>query len=222
MLEEFQARIDNKLALMQFRFANVCTSSDPMSLLSVKIDCDGEKRRIEDVCDVVKEDEERLHLYPKDESLVENIMDGVGAEHPEFQQDIIPMRISMTSEAQLYTVLLTVPPVDQKRHDILIKAVDTYKDAFEKQIEVEKALFMVELAEKLLTASKEDKDEANKVLGDGIDEKKQKADQAASDKKKEIDEALERYLKNQASSDKFSAENLKAEDPSAAFSMKME
>lgn len=98
-LEEFQARLDNKLALMQLRFANACVKADPAALLSTRVECDSMVMYIEKACDIVKEDEDKFHLFPLDESYIDAISEGVKAEHPEFEQQMFPMKISPDSEA---------------------------------------------------------------------------------------------------------------------------
>lgn len=221
MLDQFQARLDKKLALMQLRFANACVKADPASLLSVSVDCDSRIMYIENACDIVKKDDDKFFLVPQDESYLQAISDAVKAEHPEFKQEVFSIKISPDKEMEALVLLLTVPPVDKNRHDILIKAVDGYKDVFEKSVEVEKAMITTKLALKLANASKEESDEVDEVLNKGVDEKKEKAGKLAEDKKKEIDEAYQRYLENQASSGGMDLEKLKA-DASAATSMKME
>lgn len=221
ILDEFQARLDNKLALMQFRFANACVKADPAALLSINVECDSRMLYLEKSCDIVKKDEDKFLLVPQDESYIDAISDGVKAEHPEFEQQIFPMKISPDRDAQILTLLLTVPPVNKDRHDILTQAVDGYKDVFEKSLEVERALITPKLALKLLNASKEEKDEVDQALNKGIDDRKAKAGELADDKKKEIDEAYQRYLEKQSSPEGLNPDALKA-DASAATSMKME
>lgn len=221
LLDQFQKVLDNKLALMQFRFANACVKADPASLLSVRVDCDSMVMNIEDACDVVKKDEDKFFLIPQDDSYLEPIADAVDAEHPEFGQQVVEMKLSADNDTTVMTLLLTVPPVDKNRHDILVAAVDGYKDVFEKSVEKDKAMLLVQIAPRLIGLSKEEADEVNEIINKGVDEKKEKAGQLADEKKKEIDEAYQRYQESQASSDGLDPESLKA-DAEAATSMKME
>lgn len=217
--ETFQKRLANRLGLMQFNFADLCVDADPSALLSMKVQDGGEPKNIEDVVDVVKDDWNVFILIPKDKNCdIGAVKSAVDSKHPEFRQELVILQ-SDTDEDGVKALQLTVPPVDQNRHDLLIQGVDAYVKAFKTQADLEKAVIMARLALPLMTASKEEKEACDASFNEAYDNAVKSSGELADAKKKSIDEAFEKYQEQQAQNAAAGDGPLSA--PDAAFSMKM-
>lgn len=223
LAEIFETRAANKLTLMKLNFCNLCLKADPAALLGVRVKDGDSELDIEQVATITKpDDDDRVfELVPKEATLFDALEDAVKKEHPEFKRSKVQARMSAGSDDMLDILRLEVPELDQTRHDVLIKGVDTYKDLFNTQIDAEKAIMAVRLAPLMLNASKEDKDAVDESLNKTVEDVKKGADDAAESKKKEIDEALERYLAEKAEKGSSEVRTDSAAQENAAFNMKM-
>ena len=75
----------NYIAVMDFRFRNLCIKSDPMALLSVKVLIEGELQNIEKCADVGKDNDYQFMVFPKYEEDLGQIAKGILETHPEFK-----------------------------------------------------------------------------------------------------------------------------------------
>lgn len=224
LAEMFESRAANKLALMKLNFCNLCLKADPAALLGVRVKEDDVEFDIEQVATITKpdDDEQVFEIIPKEAAFLGAIEEAVKKEHPEFRRKTIKVKVSADSNETVDILRLEVPELDQTRHDVLIKGVDAYKDLFDTQLEAERALMALRIAPLLLTASKEDKEAVDESLNKTCEDTGKSAEEAVADKKKEIDDALERYLAEKAEQGTFEVKTDAAAQAGAAFNMKME
>ena len=104
-----------------------------------------------------------------------------------------------------------VPPVDKDRRDILNNGVDVFYQETKAQYDETKAKYSAKIAERLSDASKEDADNYKKRFDDAYKNNCDIAQQTVDDKKKEIEEAYQRYLQNKATAEKAAKEQQAAE-----------
>lgn len=224
LAEIFQTRAANKLTLMKLNFCNLCVKADPAALLGVRV-MDGESELdIEQVATISKPDdnEQVFYIIPKQEGFLKAIEDALKKEHPEFIRKTIKVRLSAGSDATADVLEVEVPELDQTRHDVLVKGVDTYKNLFNTQLEAEKVVMTVRIAPLMLNASKEDREAVDEGMNQTCENVKKDAESAAEAKKKELDEALERYLAEKAERGGAAVRTDASAEAGAAFSMKME
>lgn len=224
LAEIFETRVTNKLTLMKFNFCNLCVKADPAALLGVKVIEDDDEFDIEKVSTVTKpdDDENVFEIIPKEGAYLKPLEDAIKKEHPEFMFETFQVSTGADSGETVDVLRVIVPELNQARHDVLIKGVDTYKDLFNAQLEAERAIMIARLAPLMLTASQEDKDAVDECLNKTCEDTKKAAEEAAENKKKDLDEALERYLEEQAENGAAKTETDAEAQAGAAFSMKME
>lgn len=215
-------RVSSKLMAMHGAFTNLCVKADPAALMSTSITSGGESKHIEDTADVVVPEWNKFFIAPHEGFDITAVAAGISSAHPEFKKEFYQMKKSPEGDDAVFVMMLTVPPVNKERHDILIKGVDTCLEAFNASVDYANAAAVVKMAPFLIGASKEDQDAAKELLTTRGDELKKQAADAAAAKKKEIDEAHQKYLEE--NKDKLSElEEIKqAANPEAATSMKFE
>lgn len=220
--EQFEMRVSSKLMAMHGAFTNLCVKADPAALMSTSITSGGESKHIEDTADVVVPEWNKFFIAPHEGFDITAVAAGISSAHPEFKKEFYQMKKSPEGDDAVFVMMLTIPPVNKERHDILIKGVDTCLEAFNASVDYANAAAVVKMAPFLIGASKEDQDAAKELLTTRGDELKKQAADAAAAKKKEIDEAHQKYLEE--NKDKLSElEEIKqAANPEAATSMKFE
>lgn len=198
LMQQFEKQISNNLLLMKFRFMNVCVKAEPAALIGVSVSEAEVTGNLEDVVDVYGGDEKTLNLVPHDGVDITSVAADISEIHPEFIVDYGVYKKSQDNEDTVTVLSLTVPDVDKDRRDILLKAVNTYKDAFNTYVDTAASVTKVKMAMYLADATDADKDKVTEFFKDKAKEYKDKAEQAAADKTKEIEDAYKRYLEEQA------------------------
>ena len=87
-IDEAQKRMSGYIALLNYRFKNLCVKADIAVLLPVSIYADGEELNIEDVANVNMPDDYQLGVYPKEENDLQSIIQGIYEAHPEFKMEM--------------------------------------------------------------------------------------------------------------------------------------
>lgn len=123
-------------------------------------------------------------------------------------------------ENLLHVLVLTVPAVDDDRRKLLLEAVkvqvDECKDSMKYTIDKTK----VEVGKQTIGLSIEEIKEADDKLKEAAEQYEGAVDEAYEDKKKEIEEAYQRYLEKQGQQQ--SPASADDNDENNAFSMKFE
>ena len=217
-----EGRISSRLMSMKFHLCNVCVDADPVALLTTSVSDGGIDRKLEELVDVAKTDEMTFAFIPHEGTDLEMIVPALGKAHPEFKTEYALCKKSADSDETVSILVVKVPPVDERRKDILEKAVGTYKDAFCTYVDAEVNVAKVKMAPYLPNATKEDQDAIEQVLKDKAKTYKDMAEEAAGDKIKKIGEAYQKYLEEKAAADSKLQELASAANPEAAKSMAME
>lgn len=224
LAEVFETRATNKLTLMKLNFCNLCVKADPAALLGVRVKDGDVELDLEQVATITKpDDDERVfEIIPKESGFLKAVEDAMKQEHPEFRCSTFQVKTSPDSDETVDVLRFVVPDLDQARHDVLVKGVDTYKDLFNAQLDAEMAMMTLRIAPLLLNASKEDKEAVDEGMNKTCEDTKKAAEAAAEAKKKELDEALERHLAEKAEKGSTEVKTDAVAQAGAAFSMKME
>lgn len=223
ILARYESAINKKRLLFKLQLTSVCVKSDPMSLLPVKVQLNGELVNIEQAADVVKRDDQSLILIPHEGCPLENISEGVLNVHPEFKQSYIGAKVSPDSDETVTLLKFEMPEVNKDRHDVLVQAVDTLADTITTAIDADKAFYSTKIAMYMVGATPSDADEVNKRLDEGADTCKGMVGEDADNKKKDIEEAYARYLENGGSDKSLGdiKETVAASEEDVVNSMKM-
>ena len=223
LARQFESRISQSLNSMQLHFFDLCVDADPIALMGVKVPDEGLDRNIEEVANVAKMDDRSFAFWALDEGdSLDGVAEGIGKAHPEFIIENRGCRKSEESDEIIPILLATVPYVNKERRDVLVKAVGTYRDAFNTYVDVEANLTKVKMAPHLLEATDKDRETVEKLFKDKAKEYKDMAEKAASDKIKKIEEAYQKWLEEKAASDSNLKDIAAASKPEAATSMSMD
>lgn len=219
-LNEYENVLGGYTGLLTFRLANLCVKSDPASLLVVSVDVFGKQNNIEDVSKVGVLSDEKMDVYPFHEDLLPMIGKAIAEVHPEFKQSLETLH-SKSTDKDIRYLQLTMPEVDKNRRDLLMDGVDLNFNDCKAKCEAAKQKYLFELTDKMQGSSERDTNEAKERFNKMSDDNMKMAQAATDKKKKEIEEAYQRYLSKQA--DKNAAENEQkaAEGRDVSTSMKL-
>lgn len=230
-----QSEYDRTLSLhvnfMLYSFLNICTKSEPVVMLSIQIPMGGEDLNIEKVAQVSILNEKQYCIIPFTESCIPNIIQGVMMEHPELKTEVMYVgeeRLLALDEVEdsdrdKYTkvVVCTVPNVDKERRDVMLDTVNLFYNHCKADMEKCKVEYGEKQMRILFGASAEEIDEARKAL-DKINDIYVKLRDDMNDKKiKEIEDAYQRYLKEQDADKQSEKEEIESDETDGGLSMKM-
>ena len=113
---------------MVYRYANLCIEANPAALLSVEVEVEGEKKKIEEVAQVAVHETYHFIVSPIYEEDLFPVGKAVMMEHPEFKQEIMSFDGYEETDPAGKFLFFTMPEVDDDRHDVLVKAMDAFYD----------------------------------------------------------------------------------------------
>lgn len=206
LIGEMESKLGGYAGLLNYRFMNLCVKAEPAALLPVVvISNDGEVLNLEKVARARLATKYQYEVVPMYSDLLEPICKGMLNAHPEFKQEVITpdddQRIYPNQEDEKH-ILLTVPEVNQDRHDTLMDAVKLLYDQCKVEVDKVNAAYSAKLAAKVAELSKAEIDEAKEKMEKGQKMYSDLRDQYLSAKQKEIEEAYQKYLtENKAKQD---------------------
>lgn len=221
-LTELKSKLGGYVMLMQYRYMNICVKAEPMAMLSITIEIDGERRSIEDVALIVmdQEDDKKMKVVAKDMEDIPQIGKGIAFTHPEFKQEVKELLLDgqksedVPLDQKMFYIELTMPEMDEKRHDNMTKLIKTLHDECSTKMEGTHKLIAGEVAAMLLTGgTPEEAEEAAKAMDDVYNWHKDLMEKYTKTKTDEIDNAFE----NNQSKEKKDEDN----DNSITQSMKL-
>lgn len=209
LCSEYENVLSGYAVLLMYRFINLSVKADANTLLQAVIQIRGEEKKIEEVADVGMRSEERMEIYPHDESFLMPIGHAIMEVHPEFKQNV---EIFQLEEDKVFKYLsLTMPDVDKNRHDLLLQGVDAFFDEAKGQTEFAKGKYTIRLERALLNSPEEDIKEAKDKFDAIYDNHVNRIQQTVEDKQKEIEDAYALYQQKQAEQEKSQLEQAAAQ-----------
>lgn len=103
-----------------YKMMNLCLTSDPAAMLSFKVNCEGKLYNLDDIATVALPDDKHYLIYPTIKDFAPYIIKAMIKPHPEFKSEILE-----EDEKNPFRILVTVPDVDDDRHDLLLDAIDS-------------------------------------------------------------------------------------------------
>lgn len=233
LLGELKSRLNAYVGLMGFRFSNLCVKSDPVALLPIAVEVNGEAYHLEDTCDVTQPNEFQLALYPKSEDLINQLSQGVLATHPEMKQERmaildddthkeVPVQdLKEGDKVAAYCIRLTMPTVNKDRHDVLTDSVKLFYDDTMANIDGNCVAYTERIPVELKEHPKqaEEIEEAKNALKKLRSQFEELAKKIRDEKTQEIEEAYQKYLAEKSKIQQQQEEQIAEED--AVMSMKM-
>ena len=205
-----EGRLNGFIALLIYRYANLCVKAQPMALLSAEIiDEELGSMNIEKVAAVVVPDEYHIRLIPFSPRYNFSLCKAIKLEHPEFKQELVAPEDAGDEEQR--HLILTMPEVNKDRRDALIQSVDTLYDGCKAKMDKTCADYRLKLEKSIVVLPTDDeRNEAKDALEAKIKTYQDLVDTTKAEKVKEIEEAYQRYLNEQT------AQRDKADETAAA------
>ena len=221
--DQLKERLTGYVALLNYRYMNLCVKAEEAALLPVNIAIEGESKRIEDVCNIARKDDFSLMVFPKYEEDLMQIELGIKKSHPEFKQERQTMSIDMDDDQKMDVeyILLTMPEVDNNRYDVLNQTVDLLYNECKAEMEKAKKEAEGEIAALSVDEKKEDVDKLKEAVEKVDKTFTEKRDKVHEDKLKEIEEGHQNYLTNKAEKEQQQQEETDALGIDKAKSMKL-
>lgn len=134
-VNSFQEKASGHLALLGYRYMNLCVKAEVAALLPVTVNVMGTNSHLEDVAMIATPDDYHFAIYPKIEEndYIQQIVSGILFSHPEFKLSI--KKTQILNEEKQY-LEYEMPEVDKNRRDLLNEAVKTLYD--ETKVKIEK------------------------------------------------------------------------------------
>ena len=219
VLNEYEKVLDGYTGLLTCRLLNLCVKAHPIAMIPVIVELWGEDKTIEEVADVGIPDDDHITVFPKSPDFLFTIGKSVLEVHPEFQMEEKTMK---TNGNEIHYLSFKMPEVDKNRRDVLNSAVDAFYQEAKGQFETTR----VKYSEKLMEKLKDDKtgkesDDYTKRFDDDFKNNSNVAEQTVDDKKKEIEEAYQRYLQKKANAEQATQEQQAAEGEDVKSQLKM-
>lgn len=198
--DQLQEKLKGYVAMMNFRYINLCIKADPVSLIPVKVNVEGTEKNLEQVAMTAKKDDYRFWIVPKYDEDKDSICKGIAKVHPEFKQKEDTLKIEGISEDgeayDVHYIELTMPDVDDNRYNALKDAVDVVYQECKTLMEEAVSKAKAEIAFLSVGETKEDIDGINKAV-DNLNEKCEKQRDKLRDKKlQDIEDAYKKWLSN--------------------------
>ena len=198
--DQLQEKLKGYVAMMNFKYINLCIKADPVSLIPVKVNVEGTEKNLEQVAMTAKKDDYRFWIVPKYDEDKDSICKGIAKVHPEFKQKEDTLKIEGISEdGEAYDVQyieLTMPDVDDNRYNALKDAVDVVYQECKTLMEAAVSKAKAEIAFLSVGEPKEDIDGINKAV-DNLNEKCEEQRDKLRDKKlQDIEDAYKNWLSN--------------------------
>lgn len=196
--DQLYEKLKGYVAMLNFRYLNMCIKVEPASLIPVKVNIEGSEKNLEQVAMVTKKDDYRFWILPKYDDDMKAICEGIAKVHPEFRQKEMTMKIEgLEGEGTSHDVRylqLTMPEVDDKYYKALKDAVDVFYDQCKTLMEAAANQAKAEIAVKSVGEPKEDVDGIKKEVDKLIKSSEESRDKLRDKKLKDIDEAYKNWL----------------------------
>ena len=196
--DQLYEKLKGYVAMLNFRYLNMCIKVEPASLIPVKVNIEGSEKNLEQVAMVTKKDDYRFWILPKYDDDMKAICEGIAKVHPEFRQKEMTMKIEgLEGEGTSHDVRylqLTMPEVDDKYYKALKDAVDVFYDQCKTLMEAAANQAKAEIAVKSVGEPKEDVDGIKKEVDKLIKSSEENRDKLRDKKLKDIEEAYKNWL----------------------------
>lgn len=224
MIGDCDSRMNGYAVLLNYKYMNLCVKAEPMSLLCVTVEYDGQRYDIEQLANVAPgSDEYHFEVYPKDQQLLLPLAKAIKQAHPEFKQDVKDAEDDgpgADDDDEKY-IELTMPAVNDDRHDLLMNGVKTLYDECNARIDVNFQAYSTKIAAQLAGHPAEELDEAKEALQKVNDTYADLIKGFREEKEKEIEEAYQRYLTEKTAEEENRKEEEAAHGMDKGLSMQM-
>lgn len=206
-LNDLNARIMGYVAVMSYGYCQLCVKADASSILGFEQTYNGLPQKIEDLADIYVHteagDDDKLDLFPKRGEYLPLLAMGIMEIHPEFKQAILTFEgVDKEDEdsPDAKYLRLTMPEVNKDRRDVIMDALDLLHKQCLVKLDALKVKYEAKLTQLTVTSDPAAVKEAQDALTEQIDEGKEMCENLTEEKRKEVEDAYQRYLMQQEQS----------------------
>ena len=206
-IREFDKMSDSLSTLnaqFAYRLMNLCVKSEPVSLLPILINIEGEQQKIEECAHVSKDDDYTFRVFANYSSDIPAVAQGIFKTHPEFKQELFEEEVEYIDEDgeervdKVPYILLTMPEVDDERYDVLKDGVKAIYEDTKVKMENVIANADVKMAELMKDESEADIEKVKKNRDKQVKTWTEQRDKVYNKKLQEIEEAHSKWLLEQS------------------------
>lgn len=203
-LNELNTRIMGHVAVMSYGYCQLCVKADASSILGFEQTFNSLPKKIEDLADVYvhteEGDDDKLDLFPKRGEYLPLLAKGIMEIHPEFKQEALTYEgVDEEDKDSLDAkfLRLTMPKVNKDRRDVIMEAIDLLHKQCLAKLDVLKVKYEAKITQLTVTSDQAAVKEANDALEEQLDNGKEMCENLTNDKRKEVEDAYQRYLTQQ-------------------------
>lgn len=191
-------------AQFSYRLMNLCVKAEPVSLLSIEANIEGEFQKLEDCAQIGKEDDYSFQIVPNYDDDLPTLAQAVFREHPEFKQEFKKLQVDISEDPNnpdvhdVYYLQLTMPEVDDERYDVLKDGVKAIYEDTKVKMENVIANADVKMAELMAGESEADIEKVKKNRDKQVKTWTEQRDKVYNKKLQEIEEAHSKWLLEQS------------------------
>ena len=206
-IREFDKMSDSLSTLnaqFAYRLMNLCVKSEPVSLLPILVNIEGELQKLEECAQISKDDDYTFKVFANYSSDIPALAQGIFKTHPEFKQELFEEEVEYIDEDgeervdKVPYILLTMPEVDDERYDVLKDGVKAIYEDTKVKMENVIANADVKMAELMAGESEADIEKVKKNRDKQVKTWTEQRDKVYNKKLQEIEEAHSKWLLEQS------------------------
>lgn len=204
LYEAMDEKLSGYVAVANYRYMNLCVKAEEVSLLSVRVNIEGEEKNIEEVAQVSKKGDYQFVAIPNYPEDLLPLAQGIAVQHPEFKQDFDAENVEVgdgegnLQQVKVKMLILTMPEVDDDRYDVLKKAVDAAYDECKVDMQTVISQTRTELTPLLVDEEPSDVKRVKEAIDKSEKTWNGHRDKFHNEKLKEIEEAHNKWKAKQA------------------------
>ena len=191
-------------AQFAYRLMNLCVKSEPVALLPILVNIEGELQKLEECAQISKDDDYTFKVFANYSSDIPALAQGIFKTHPEFKQEMFEEEVEYIDEDgeervdKVPYILLTMPDVDDERYDVLKDGVKVIYEDTKVRMENVIANADVKMAELMKDESEADIEKVKKNRDKQVKTWTEQRDKIHAEKLQEIEEAHNKWLNEEA------------------------
>ena len=188
-IKELQEKLNAYLALLNYRYSNLCVKAELGALMPVTVAAEKEYN-IEDVAKVATPDEYHFEIYPNHQDYQKHIVEAVFDVHPEFKMEVE----NDPGDSGTTHIVYTMPDVNKDRRDLLKNTAKVFYEECNIEIEKECGKYITSLSDLDGRLPMEEVSEISMVLKHIREDYREKSNDLYQQKLAEIEEGYQQYL----------------------------
>lgn len=192
-IDQLKAKLNGYVALLVYRYANLCIEADPLALLPIQVLVEGEMKKLEEVAQAAVHEKYHFIINPIFEEDLYAIGLAIEESHPEFKQEIKTWDGYEEGDPAGKYIFCTMPEVNKERHDIILQAVDALYDECKAKMDLAEQYCTAKLAVLQADSSAAEKDKIAEYVKQVIDQYTNMRETNHDDKTKQVEDAYAEY-----------------------------